>query len=159
MLQLAPGSVVDNVAPYISNPSFAELAAGAQRATPGQVVHQGLITFLGELGESRSLLAKVCRLGDHLAMIAEHDVPAAAEIVSRINDQILATRRVDVAAPDLTAPTPEWIDDAPVRPDVERAVRRMASRREAKSAIATLHRYVTQDEYVLETAVATAHPP
>jgi len=59
LLQLAPDSVVDHVGPYINNPSFTELAAGAQRAMPGQVVYQGLITFLGELGEPRSLLARV----------------------------------------------------------------------------------------------------
>lgn len=96
VLQLAPGSVVDNVAPYISNPSFAELAAGAQRATPGQVVHQGLITFLGELGEPRSLLAKVCRRGDHLAMIAEHDVRENENLLAAVmdlNDELAEQQR------------------------------------------------------------------
>lgn len=92
-------------------------------------------------------------------LIAEHDVPAATEIVDRINDQILATQRIDVAAPDLNPPAPTWGKSGPIRADVERAVRRMAPRREAKSAIAALHRYVTPDEYVLETAIAVAHPP
>ncbi|WP_225730904.1 MULTISPECIES: hypothetical protein [unclassified Nocardia] len=92
-------------------------------------------------------------------LIAEHDVPAASEMVDRINEQILATQRIDVAAPDLSAPAPVWGKTGPTRADVERAVRRMAPRREAKSAVAALHRYVTPDEYVLETAIAVATPP
>ncbi|MFX0580072.1 hypothetical protein [Nocardia nepalensis] len=92
-------------------------------------------------------------------LIAEHDFPAAAEIVERINDQILASQRIDVAAPDLQPPPPQWGKSGPTRADVDRAVRRMAPRREAKAAIAALHRYVTADEYVLETAIAVAHPP
>ncbi|MFD0361825.1 hypothetical protein ACFQZZ_10260 [Nocardia sp. GCM10030253] len=92
-------------------------------------------------------------------LIAEHDVPAATEIVDRINDQILASQRIDVAAPDLNPPAPAWGKNGPTRADVDRAVRRMAPKREAKSAIAALHRYVTADEYVLETAIAVAHPP
>ncbi|MEV0298084.1 hypothetical protein [Nocardia sp. NPDC050710] len=92
-------------------------------------------------------------------LIAEHDVPAATGIVDRINDQILSTQRVDVAAPDLNPPAPTWSKSGPARADVDRAVRRMTPRREAKSAIAALHRYVTPDEYVLETAIAVAHPP
>ncbi|MFE7801669.1 hypothetical protein [Nocardia sp. NPDC057440] len=92
-------------------------------------------------------------------LIAEHDVPAATEIVDRINDQILTSQRIDVAAPDLNPPAPAWGKAGPTRADVDRAVRRMAPRRDAKSAIAALHRYVTVDEYVLETAIAVAHPP
>lgn len=92
-------------------------------------------------------------------LIAEHDVPAASEIVERINEQVLAAQRIDVAAPDLNPPAPTWTKSGPSRADVERAVRRMAPRREAKSAIAALQRYVTPDEYVLETAVTVAHPP
>ncbi|WP_433682127.1 hypothetical protein [Nocardia sp. CA-119907] len=92
-------------------------------------------------------------------LIAEHDFPAAAEIVERINDQILAGQRIDVAAPDLQPPAPQWGKNGPTRADVDRAVRRMAPKRDAKSAIAALHRYVTADEYVLETAIAVAHPP
>ncbi|WP_406235649.1 hypothetical protein [Nocardia sp. NBC_01009] len=92
-------------------------------------------------------------------LIAEHDVPAATEIVDRINDQILSSQRIDVAAPDLNPPAPAWGKAGPTRADVDRAVRRMAPKREAKSAIAALHRYVTVDEYVLETAIAVAHPP
>lgn len=92
-------------------------------------------------------------------LIAEHDVPAAVGIVDRINDQIMATQRIDVAAPDLTPPAPEWGKSGPVRADVERAVRRMAPRKEARSAITALHRYVTADEYVLETAIAVAAAP
>ncbi|MEV0061308.1 hypothetical protein [Nocardia sp. NPDC050718] len=92
-------------------------------------------------------------------LIAEHDVPAALGIVDRINDQIMATQRIDVAAPDLTPPAPEWGKSGPVRADVERAVRRMAPRKEARSAVNALHRYVTPDEYVLETAIAVAAPP
>ncbi|ASF10462.1 hypothetical protein CEQ30_27285 [Nocardia brasiliensis] len=92
-------------------------------------------------------------------LIAEHDVPAASEIVDRINSQILSTQRIDVAAPDLNPPAPSWGKSGPTRADVERAVRRMAPHREAKAAIAALHRYVTPDEYVLETAIAVAHPP
>lgn len=45
-------------------------------------------------------------------LIAEHDVPAATEIVDRINDQILSSQRIDVAAPDLNPPAPAW-----ARPD------------------------------------------
>ncbi|WP_245546934.1 hypothetical protein [Nocardia brevicatena] len=95
-------------------------------------------------------------------LIAEHDVPAAADIVSRINDQILAAQRIDVAAPDLTPPTPEWTDDGPVRADVDRAVHRMAAPMDgpgADSAVADLHRYAGPDEYVLETAFVVARPP
>lgn len=92
-------------------------------------------------------------------LIAEHDVPAALGIVDRINDQIMITQRIDVAAPDLTPPAPEWGKSGPVRADVERAVRRMAPRKEARSAVNALHRYVTADEYVLETAIAVAAPP
>ncbi|WP_216913397.1 hypothetical protein [Nocardia noduli] len=92
-------------------------------------------------------------------LIAEHDVPAATGIVDRINDQVLASQRIDVAAPDLHPPAPTWAKSGPTRADVERAVRRMTPRREVKSAVAALHRYVTPDEYVLETAIAVAHPP
>ncbi|MGW0183793.1 hypothetical protein [Nocardia sp. NPDC003345] len=92
-------------------------------------------------------------------LIAEHDVPAAAGIVSRINDQILAAQRVDVAAPDLTAPAPEQTPDGPIRADVERATRRMSATGRGEAALADLHRLVTRDEYVLETAYVIAHPP
>ncbi|MBF6299697.1 hypothetical protein IU459_19445 [Nocardia amamiensis] len=92
-------------------------------------------------------------------LIAEHDVPAATEIVERINTHILATQRIDVAAPDLRPPAPTWGRSGPARADVDRAAGRMTPRREAKPAIAALHRYVTPDEYVLETALAVAHPP
>ncbi|MEU0542473.1 hypothetical protein ABZ319_21625 [Nocardia sp. NPDC005978] len=92
-------------------------------------------------------------------LIAEHDVPPATVIVERINNQILATQRLDVAAPDLVPPTPSWGRNGPVRADVDRAVRRMAPKRDAKSAVAALHRYVTPGEYVLETAVVTGRPP
>lgn len=92
-------------------------------------------------------------------LIAEHDVPAATVIVERINNQILATQRLDVAAPDLTAPAPSWGRSGPARADVDRAVRRMAPKRDAKPAVAALQRFVTPDEYVLETALVTALPP
>ncbi|MBF6473313.1 MULTISPECIES: hypothetical protein [Nocardia] len=92
-------------------------------------------------------------------LIAEHDVPAATEIIDRLNAHILATQRIDVAAPDLRPPAPTWSRGGPVRADVERATRRMSPRRDTKQAIAALHRYVTPDEYVLETAVAVAQPP
>ncbi|MFG3617526.1 hypothetical protein [Nocardia sp. NPDC047654] len=92
-------------------------------------------------------------------LIAEHDVPAATEIVDRLNTQIMATQRIDVAAPDLCPPAPTWGRGGPIRADVERATRRMSPRRDAKQAIAALHRYVTPDEYVLETAIVVAHPP
>lgn len=92
-------------------------------------------------------------------LIAEHDVPAATVIVERINNQILATQRLDVAAPDLTAPAPSWGRGGPARADVDRAVRRMAPKRDAKPAVAALQRYVTPEEYVLEAALVTAQPP
>ncbi|MEV0540734.1 MULTISPECIES: hypothetical protein [Nocardia] len=92
-------------------------------------------------------------------LIAEHDVPAALGIVDRINDQIMTTQRIDVAAPDLTPPPPEWGKSGPTRADVERAVRRMAPRKDARTAVTALNRYVTPDEYVLETAIAVAAPP
>ncbi|WP_067573461.1 hypothetical protein [Nocardia acidivorans] len=92
-------------------------------------------------------------------LIAEHDVPAATVIVERINNQILGTQRLDVAAPDLTPPAPSWGRSGPTRADVDRAVRRMAPKRDAKPAIAALHRYVTADEYVLESALVNAQPP
>jgi two-component system NtrC family sensor kinase len=97
LLQLAPDSVVDHVGPYINNPSFTELAAGAQRAMPGQVIYQGLITFLGELGAPRSLLARVCRQGDHLAMIAEHDVRENENLLAAVmglNEELAEQQRV-----------------------------------------------------------------
>ncbi|WP_246023631.1 hypothetical protein [Nocardia yunnanensis] len=92
-------------------------------------------------------------------LIAEHDVPAATVIVERINNQILATQRLDVAAPDLTPPAPSWGRTGPARADVDRAVRRMAPKRDAKPAVAALQRYVTADEYVLEAALVSARPP
>ncbi|WP_028476335.1 hypothetical protein [Nocardia sp. CNY236] len=92
-------------------------------------------------------------------LIAEHDVPAAAGIVDRINAHILTTQRIDVAAPDLQPPVPAWGRGGPMRADVDRATDRMRARRDVKQAIAALHRCVTSDEYVLETAVMTAHPP
>ncbi|MEU4316304.1 hypothetical protein [Nocardia sp. NPDC024068] len=92
-------------------------------------------------------------------LIAEHDVPAAAGIVSRINDQILAAQRVDVAAPELTPPAPEQTPDGPVRADVERATRRMSATGRGEAALADLHLLVSRDEYVLETAYVIAHPP
>ncbi|GAA5048195.1 hypothetical protein GCM10023318_15650 [Nocardia callitridis] len=92
-------------------------------------------------------------------LIDETDVPAATKIVNRINGQILATQRLDVAAPDLEPPDPSWGKNGPTRADVDRAVRRMTSNRAAKSAVTALHRYVTPEEYVLETAVARARPP
>ncbi len=92
-------------------------------------------------------------------LIAEHDVPAATVIVERINNQILATQRLDVAAPDLTPPAPSWGRSGPARADVDRAVRRMAPKRDAKPAVAALQRYVTPGEYVLETAIVTAQAP
>ncbi|NNH73412.1 hypothetical protein HLB23_26750 [Nocardia uniformis] len=92
-------------------------------------------------------------------LIAEHDVPAATVIVERINNQILATQRLEVAAPDLTPPAPSWGRSGPARADVDRAMRRMAPRRDTKAAVAALNRYVTADEFVLESAVVTAQPP
>ncbi|MFI1914492.1 hypothetical protein [Nocardia sp. NPDC020380] len=92
-------------------------------------------------------------------LIAEHDVPAATVIVERINNQILATQRLEVGAPDLTPPTPSWGRTGPTRADVDRAVRRMSPKRDAKAAVAALHRFATVDEYVLETALVTAQPP
>ncbi|WP_324193022.1 hypothetical protein [Nocardia transvalensis] len=92
-------------------------------------------------------------------LIAEHDVPAATVIVERINAQILSTQRIDMSVPDLTPPAPSWEKTGPVRADVDRAVRRMAPRRETKSAVTTLHRLVTPEEFTLETALVTARPP
>ncbi|WP_067858425.1 hypothetical protein [Nocardia shimofusensis] len=91
-------------------------------------------------------------------LIAEHDVPAAGRIVERINDQILNARRVDIAAPELDPPAPVWTEDGPTRGDVDRAVSRMTPRADAEAGIAALHHFVRPDEYVLETAVATARP-
>ncbi len=92
-------------------------------------------------------------------LIAEHDVPAAAGIVARINDQILAAQRIDIAAPELIAPPTEQTEHGPVRADVERAVRRMSATGRGEAAVADLAGYVTPDEYVLETASVIAHPP
>ncbi|WP_332839085.1 hypothetical protein [Nocardia bovistercoris] len=92
-------------------------------------------------------------------LIAEHDVPAAAEIVERINSQILAGQRIDVTAPDLNPPAPTWAESGPTRADVERAAQRMSQRRDTGGAVTALNRYVTAEEYVLETAVAIAHSP
>lgn len=95
-------------------------------------------------------------------LIAEHDVPAAAEIVARINDQILASQRLDVAAPDLTPPPVEETPEGPTRADIQRAASRMVpvqGSEAAETAVADLHRLVNDSEYVLETAVVVAHPP
>ncbi len=92
-------------------------------------------------------------------LIAEHDVPAATVIVERINAQIVATQRIDMSMPDLTPPAPAWGRAGPTRADVDRAVRRMVPRREARSAIADLHRLVTPEEFALETAWVDAEPP
>jgi hypothetical protein len=92
-------------------------------------------------------------------LIAEHDVPAATVIVERINGQILATQRIDMSTPDLVPPAPVWGKDGPTRADVDRAVRRMAPRREAKPAIDALHRLVAPDEFTLEAALVTTRPP
>ncbi|MBO0852134.1 MAG: hypothetical protein J2P18_00010 [Nocardia sp.] len=92
-------------------------------------------------------------------LIAEHDVPAATVIVERINAQILATQRIDMSAPDLTPPAPVWGKTGPTRADVDRAVRRMAPRRETRSATAILHTLVTSEEFMLETALVEAVPP
>ncbi|MEU1983708.1 hypothetical protein [Nocardia sp. NPDC019395] len=92
-------------------------------------------------------------------LIAEHDVPAAAGIVSRINDQILAAQRIDIHAPELKAPPVETTDHGPARADVDRAVRRMSVTGRGESALTDLHCLVTEDEYVLETAYVIAHPP
>lgn len=92
-------------------------------------------------------------------LIAEHDMPTATVIVERINAQILTTQRVDMSVPDLTPPAPAWGKSGPTRADVDRAVRRMAPRRETRSAIGALHRMVGPEEFALETALATARPP
>nr|WP_040745044.1 hypothetical protein [Nocardia transvalensis] len=92
-------------------------------------------------------------------LIAEHDVPAATVIVERINSQIVATQRIDMSVPDLTPPAPAWGKTGPTRADVDRAVRRMAPRRDARAAIADLHRLVAPEEFALEVAMVTAEPP
>ncbi|WP_308014466.1 hypothetical protein [Nocardia coffeae] len=92
-------------------------------------------------------------------LIAEHDMPTATVIVERLNNQILETQRIDMSVPDLTPPAPAWGKSGPTRADVDRAVRRMAPRREAKTAIGALHRMVGPDEFALETALAAATPP
>ncbi|RDI66063.1 hypothetical protein DFR76_105386 [Nocardia pseudobrasiliensis] len=92
-------------------------------------------------------------------LIAEHDVPAATVIVERINTQILATQRIDMSVPDLNPPAPVWEKTGPTRADVDRAVRRMAPRRETRSAVTTLHQLVTAEEFALETALVGAEPP
>ncbi|WP_238845785.1 hypothetical protein [Nocardia terpenica] len=92
-------------------------------------------------------------------LIAEHDVPAATVIVERINTQIIATQRIDMSLPDLTPPAPAWGKTGPTRADVDRAVRRMAPRRETAPAVDALHRMVRADEFALETALVTARPP
>ncbi|MBF6349813.1 hypothetical protein IU448_12385 [Nocardia flavorosea] len=92
-------------------------------------------------------------------LIAEHDVPAAAGIVSRINDQILAAQRIDISAPALNPPAPEVTERGPVRADVDRAVGRMSVTGRGEAALHELHGLVDGDEYVLETAYVIAHPP
>jgi|GEM_PF-2166505 len=92
-------------------------------------------------------------------LIAEHDMPTATVIVERINAQIVATQRIDMSVPDLTPPAPAWGKSGPTRADVDRAVRRMAPRRETKAAIGALHSMVGPEEFALETALATARPP
>lgn len=92
-------------------------------------------------------------------LIAEHDMPTATVIVERINTQILQTQRIDMSVPDLTPPAPAWGKSGPTRADVDRAVRRMAPRREARTAIGALHRMVGPDEFALETAMASASSP
>ncbi|MCM6772797.1 hypothetical protein NDR87_05945 [Nocardia sp. CDC159] len=92
-------------------------------------------------------------------LIAEHDVPAATVIVERINTQITATQRIDMSVPDLNPPAPVWGKTGPTRADVDRAVRRMAPRRETRTAVTTLHQLVTPEEFALETALVSAEPP
>ncbi|MBF6449546.1 MULTISPECIES: hypothetical protein [Nocardia] len=92
-------------------------------------------------------------------LIAEHDVPAATVIVERINSQILSTQRIDMSAPDLVPPAPVWGKTGPTRADVDRALRRMAPRRETRAAAGALHTMVTPEEFMLETAMVTAVPP
>lgn len=92
-------------------------------------------------------------------IVAEHDVPAATEIVALLNTRILASRRVTVEAPDLEPPAPTWGRTGPSRADVDAAVARMTPKRGAGTAVAALQRYVTPEEYVLEAAVVTARPP
>lgn len=89
-------------------------------------------------------------------LIAEHDVAAAVMIVERLNSQIMEMQRIDMSLPDLTAPAPEWGPSGPRRPDVERAVGRMAARRDLDTAVNTLHQLATADEYTLEVAVVAA---
>lgn len=92
-------------------------------------------------------------------LIAEHDVPAATEIVAQLNTQILAARRVEIEQPDLEPPAPTWGRTGPARADVDTATQRMTPRRGASQAIAALQRYVTPEEYLLETAVVSARVP
>lgn len=92
-------------------------------------------------------------------LIAEHDVAAAATLVSQLNEQILAARRIDVAAPDLTPPPVEYTPTGPQRADVNRAVGRMAATSVDSGAVEALQRYVTDTEYVLETAMVDCHAP
>jgi len=99
LLQHSAGRVVvvDDVGQYFSNPPFAELVASVQGAAPGEVVHQGLITFLDQLGEPHSLLARVFRHGDHLALLAEHDVGENRRLLGAVlslNDELAEQQRV-----------------------------------------------------------------
>ncbi|WP_291991496.1 ATP-binding protein [Candidatus Accumulibacter sp. ACC003] len=97
LLQRSSGEVVDDVAPYFSNPNFAELVASFERAAPGDILHQGLLTFLDELGEPHSLLARVFRHGDHLALLAEHDVGENQRLLATVlglNDELAEQQRV-----------------------------------------------------------------
>lgn len=96
LLQRPPGSTVDDVARYLVNPTFAELAATASRAAPGEAVYRGLITFVDQLGEPRSLLSRVFRHNDHLGLVAEHDVHEHQRLfaaVMRLNDELANQQR------------------------------------------------------------------
>lgn len=86
LLEMPCDSVVSDVTPYISSPSFAELVSRVQDADPDKRVYQGLISFRGDLGRPHSLRGSVNRQHDHLYLIAEHDIMENERLVAAVID-------------------------------------------------------------------------
>ncbi|WP_313954231.1 ATP-binding protein [Accumulibacter sp.] len=96
LLQHSPDGVLDHVGAHLINPDFAELVARMQRVAVGGPVYRGLITFVDDRGVSRSLPSTVFRHGDHLGLVAEHDVrehERSLDVVMRLNDELAEQQR------------------------------------------------------------------
>lgn len=96
LLRRAPGSSADDVADNLINPPLAELLARVRRAAPGEIAYRGLVTVVDDFGASHSLLGTVFRQGDHLGLLAEHDVHEYQRLsvtVMQLNDELADQQR------------------------------------------------------------------